>query len=394
MPGTWIDAYTLTCAAGVGLPAVRDAIASRRTGLRQRPWPPASVDTWLGPVAAVDATHWPDSLAAWDSRNNRLAWLGLQQDGFQARVTGRIALLGPTRVGLIVGTSTSSIGRTEEAYRALTPDGRFAEQFVQPSVHDPHSTGAFLARLLGIGGPVMTISTACSSSAKVFASADRWLRCGIVDAVLVAGVDSLCLSTIHGFESLQLVSRGLCRPFDEHRDGLNIGEAAAFALVTREPLGTPRAHLLGYGESCDAYHMSSPHPEGLGARLAMEQALRSAAIPAAEIGYVNLHGTGTRINDAVESLAIAAVLPPGIPASSTKGWTGHTLGAAGLVEAVLAMETFATGLLPGNLNLKRAAADIAYPINAANVQARVDYVLSNSFGFGGNNCALIFGRAQ
>lgn len=392
MPGSWIAASTLSCAAGLGLPSVRRAIAERQTGLRHRPWPAAAVDTWLGPVPADLEGPWPDSLAPWDSRNNRLAWLGLQQDGFRGQVTAAIASYGAARVGLIAGTSTSSIGRTEEAYRLLTANGRFELPFIQPEVHNPHSTGAFLARVLGIQGPVMTISTACSSSAKVFASADRWLRCGVADAVLVAGVDSLCGSTVYGFESLQLASRGLCRPFDERRDGLNIGEAAALALVTRERAGTPVARLLGYGESCDAHHMSSPHPEGLGARLAMEQALRSSGISASEIGYVNLHGTGTRTNDAIESLALAAVLPPGIPASSTKGWTGHTLGAAGLVEAVLAMDVFATGLLPGNLNLQQVGSDIAYPVIDDNLEARVDFVMSNSFGFGGSNCVLLFGR--
>ena len=394
MGAAWIASYTVSCAAGIGLAAVRASIAQRTTGLRPRSWAAAGVDTWLGPVPADLSAGWPGSMSAWDSRNNRLAWLGLHQDGFRGDVTTAIGTFGPGRVGLIVGTSTSSIGRTEEAYASMTPDGRFESVYLQPAIHNPHSTGAFLAHVLGIGGPAMTISTACSSSAKALASADRWLRCGIVDVVVVAGVDSLCRSTIYGFESLQLVSRGLCRPFDEHRDGLNIGEAAALALLTREPLGTPRARLLGYGESCDAYHMSSPHPEGIGARLAMEQALHRAGIDPGDVGYVNLHGTGTRGNDSIESLALAAILPPGIPASSTKGWTGHTLGAAGLLEAVLAMEALTTGLLPGNLNLEKRGGDIAYPVIDDNLEARVDVVLSNSFGFGGNNCSLVFGRVD
>jgi 3-oxoacyl-[acyl-carrier-protein] synthase-1 len=398
MGASWITGYTISCAAGVGLAAVRAAIAQRATGLRHKPWPGADVDTWLGPVPADLEAGWPDALSPWDSRNNRLAWLGLQQDGFGELAATAIGAMGGERIGLIVGTSTSSVGRTEEAYAALTPDGRFEPRFLQPAVHNPHSTGAFLADVLGIRGPVITISTACSSSAKALASADRWLRCGVVDAVVVAGIDSLCRSTIYGFESLQLASRDLCRPFDEHRSGLNIGEAAAFALLAREPRGepsgSPRARLLGYGEGCDAYHMSSPHPEGLGARLAMEQALHRAGVSPAEVGYVNLHGTGTRSNDAIESIALAAVLPPGIPASSTKGWTGHTLGAAGLLEAVLAMDALSTGLLPGNLNLERIGSDIAYPVIDSNREARVDVVLSNSFGFGGNNCVLVFGRAD
>jgi 3-oxoacyl-[acyl-carrier-protein] synthase-1 len=389
----WVNAYTLSCAAGMGLRAIRSAIVRRQTGLRPNPWPAAKLDAWLGAVPVDLESEWPDALACWDSRNNRLAWAGLQQDGFLEHVAATLAVFGPARVGLVLGTSTSSIGRTEEAYTALTPGGRFTPRYVQPVVHNPHSTGAFLADTLGIGGPVLTISTACSSSAKVFASADRWLAVGIVDAVLVGGVDSLCRSTLYGFESLQLISRSLCRPFDERRDGLNIGEAAAFALVSREPLGTPQARLLGYGESCDAYHMSTPHPEGLGARIAMEAALRRAGIGAGDIGYINLHGTGTRTNDTIESRALAAVLPTGIPASSTKGLTGHTLGAAGAVEAILAMDVLVTDLLPGSFNLETVGGDITYPIRRDNLKARVDVVLSNSFGFGGNNCVLAFGRA-
>lgn len=392
MEHAWVRAVTLSCAAGVGLAEVRQAIAERRTGLAPRAWPEVG-DAWLGRVSKIDGMVWPEPLSAWDSRNDRLAWLGVHQDGMSAHVEAALADFGAARVGLILGTSTSCIGRTEEAYRSLEPDGAFAPQFVQP-VHHPHATAAFLAHALGIGGPVLTVSTACSSSAKGFASARRWLECGVVDAVLVGGVDSLCRSTVYGFESLQLVSRGICRPFDHHRDGLNIGEAAAFALLTRARPSVAAARLLGCGESCDAHHMSSPHPEGLGARVAMEQALAEARISAADLDYVNLHGTGTRANDAVESLAIAEILPPEVAASSTKGWTGHTLGAAGLVEAVLAIDVLHTGLMPGNLNLEELGGDIAFDVLRENRSADARHVLTNSFGFGGNNCSLLFGRAE
>lgn len=392
MPRSCINAYTMTCAAGTGLAAVRESIANCQTGLRYRPWEPASVDTWLGIVDGVDKSQWSDTFNAWDSRNNRLAWLGIQQDGFLSQVTNVISNLGPARVGIIVGTSTASIGRTEEAYAALTPDGRFSERFIQPGLHNPHSTSAFLADVLGIGGPVMTMSTACSSSAKVLASAHRWLQVGIVDAVIVGGVDSLCRSTIYGFESLQLLSRGLCRPFDASRDGLNIGEAAAFALVSRDSCADSGVGLLGYGESCDAHHMSSPHPEGLGARLAMEKALVRSGMVSADIDYVNVHGTGTRNNDVIEAMALARVLGRDVHASSTKGWTGHTLGAAGLLEALIAADTLGTGLLPGNLNLETLGDDIVFPIVRDNRKSCVNVVMSASFGFGGSNCVLILGR--
>ena len=397
MPGSRVETYTLTCAAGVGVQAVRASIAAGRSGLRPQRWPAAPLEGWLGAVPLdLEQLAWPTGLARWDSRNNRLAWLGLQQDGFEARARAAIARHGADRVGLLVGTSTSSIGRTEQAYRALLPDGRFAPAFVQPAVHNPHSTGTFLAQLLGLTGPVMSISTACSSSAKVFASAERWLDAGLVDAVIVAGVDSLCGSTLGGFDSLQLVSRSLCRPFDAARDGLNIGEAAAFALLgpAQASASASAACLAGYGETCDAYHMSSPHPEGLGARLAIERALQRAGLQPRDIGYVNLHGTGTRANDAVESLAVRAALPEDVAASSTKGLTGHTLGAAGMVEAVLAMDALATEVLPANFNLQQRGADIACPVLTENVRRRVDFVLSNSFGFGGSNCVLVFGRVD
>ena len=394
MPGSRVDTYTVSCAAGIGLAAVRASIAAGRTGLRPQPWPQAPAALWLGAVPVdPDLLDWPAGLADWDSRNNRLAWLGLRQDGFEERARAAVSRYGADRVGLVVGTSTSSIGRTEQAYRELLPDGRFAPAFVQPAVHNPHSTGAFLAWLLGILGPVMSVSTACSSSAKAFASAERWLDAGLVDAVIIAGVDSLCGSTISGFDSLQLLSRSLCRPFDAARDGLNIGEAAAFALLRPATSGATAVCLAGYGETCDAYHMSSPHPEGLGARLAIERALQRAGLQPRDVGYVNLHGTGTRINDAVESLALQAALAQGVPASSTKGLTGHTLGAAGMVEAVLAMDVLLTDVLPANLNLAQRGADIPCPVLVENLSRRVDFVLSNSFGFGGNNCALVFGRA-
>jgi 3-oxoacyl-[acyl-carrier-protein] synthase-1 len=390
----WFGACTLSCAAGMGLDEVARAIAGRRTGLRADGWHGGGprLDTWTGPVPADLDDGWDPALAAWDSRNNRLAWAALGRDGFRSAVARAHGRHGAGRVALVLGTSTSSIGRTEEAYRALSPAGELAPPFVQPGVHNPHSTAAFLAHVLGVRGPVMTVSTACSSSAKVLASATRWLHGGLADAVVVGGVDSLCLSTLHGFHALQLLSPGWCRPFDEARDGLNIGEAAALAIVTRDPPDDPRGRLLGCGESCDAHHMSSPHPEGLGAQLAMQAALRSAGLAATEVGYVNLHGTGTRVNDAVESRAVAAVLPPGVPVSSTKAWTGHTLGAAGFVEAVLTLEALRTGLLPGTLNLSAPGADIAYPVMTENRATRVDVALSNSFGFGGSNCVLALGR--
>jgi 3-oxoacyl-[acyl-carrier-protein] synthase-1 len=240
----------------------------------------------------------------------------------------------------------------------------------------------------------MTISTACSSSAKVFAAAARQIELGLIDAAIVGGVDTLCLTTLYGFASLQLTSPSPCRPYDATRDGISIGEGAAFALLERAADPAPGSVLLlGAGESSDAYHMSSPHPEGLGARLAMDAALQSAGLAPADIDYINLHGTATPANDAAEGKAVAALFGSRVPCASTKGATGHTLGAAGAIEAVICALALTDSLLPGSPGT--TAPDPSIPVNylLASRDAPVRRVLSNSFGFGGSNCSLIFGVA-
>jgi 3-oxoacyl-[acyl-carrier-protein] synthase-1 len=398
-----IACHTATSAAGTGLTELRHSIQDRASGLRRNNFDGCGLDTWLGRVDALETLELPDSLTHLDSRNNRLAWMGLQQDDFMSRLVAVRDTLGAHRIGVIVGTSTSSIGRTEEAYRQLDEDDMFLPEFVQPPVHNMHSPGLFLSAATGIKGPSLTLSTACSSSAKVFATAHRWIRLGLIDAALVGGVDSLCLNTLYGFNSLQLVSANPCRPFDRRRDGINLGEAAAFALVTRAERGDEAdIRLLGFGESSDAYHMSHPHPEGKGAILAMRQALKSAGLGADEIDYVNLHGTGTQANDGIEALALAAVFDGsgqvgrgGRPfASSTKGWTGHTLGAAGMMEAVITFEAMKLELAPGTLNCEEEDEDLHYPVLRDNQPHRIRTALSNSFGFGGSNATLVFGVAD
>jgi 3-oxoacyl-[acyl-carrier-protein] synthase-1 len=384
-----INAYTLTCAAGSGIAAIRKSIAESTTGLDSAAWEGCDFPTWLGRVSALD--HSSALAQRWDSRNNRLAKLGLENDDFIGQVEEAMKRFGSDRCGIIIGTSTSSIGRTEEGYRSLDTGNRFPPEYVQPEVHNPHSTAAFIADLLGIDGPTMTVSTACSSSARVFGCAARWLTTGIVDAVLVGGVDSLCLSVIYGFHSLQLVSSEPCRPFDQNRDGISLGEAAGFALVSREPISELPVSLLGYGESLDAYHMSSAHPEGLGARIAMQAAVDRSGLSFGEINYLNLHGTGTRVNDSVEGKICAELFDDTTFISGTKGWTGHTLGAAGISEAVISIDALQTGLVPGTLNLRERDRSIQLPILTENVEADIQNVMSNSFGFGGNNCSVVFG---
>ena len=389
-----ISAYTLTCALGTGMTAVRDSIAAKRGGLNNRPWPDSNVTTWLGRVSELDTSPAPLP-TAYDSRNNRLARLALQQDDFQLKVSEAIERYGAHRCAVMLGTSTSSIGRTESSYRRLEHDDHFNPDDRYASLHNPHSTGAFVAAQLGIKGPAVTISTACSSSARAFASAARWLECGLADAVVVGGVDTLCLSVICGFNSLQLTSTEPCRPFDKNRAGLSLGEAGGFALVTRERLTRDdnAVALLGYGESLDAHHMSSAHPEGLGAKLAMQAAVQRANIAWNDIHYLNLHGTGTRSNDAIEGLACHTLLPETALCSSTKSWTGHTLGAAGITEAVISMDALLTGLVPGTLHTQDPDPDTMLNILMENRAISPQVVMSNSFGFGGNNCCLVFGKA-
>jgi 3-oxoacyl-[acyl-carrier-protein] synthase-1 len=376
---------------------MRTALDKVSSGLKPCAFETVELNTWIGEVAGVDDVRLPVPLAQHDCRNNRLAQLGLEADGFADAVRAAIARLGKRRIGVILGTSTAGILTTELAYRRRdTQTGALPPDFSYGTTHNTYSVAGFARDYFGLEGPAVVVSTACSSSAKVFAAASRMIACGLIDAALVGGVDSLCLTTLYGFSSLELTSPQPCRPYDAERNGLSIGEGAAFALVERAPssLGADAVLLLGAGESSDAYHMSSPHPEGLGARLAMSRALAAAGLQPADIDYINLHGTATPTNDAAEGKAVAALFGDRVPCSSTKGATGHTLGAAGAVEAVICALALRHGLMPGSANTRHP--DPALPLDylVANRTGPVKRVLSNSFGFGGTNCSLIFGCAQ
>ncbi|MBO9717446.1 MAG: beta-ketoacyl-[acyl-carrier-protein] synthase family protein [Pseudoxanthomonas sp.] len=388
-----VTAHTATTALGAGLDAQREAVRRGRSGLRRNDFGAAPrLDCWIGRVDGLEQAPLPATLADWESRNHRLAWRALHQDGFLDAATAAVARHGATRVAVLMGTSTSSIGETEAAY-VQQQDGRFPEALARLLVHTPHALGDFVALATGARGPCMTVATACSSSAKVFALAARMLHAGIADAAIVGGVDTLCGSVLYGFNSLQLVSPDPCRPFDARRNGLSLGEAGGFALLEREPTTAARAWLRGHGESSDAHHMSAPHPQGLGARRAMADALARAGLDPAAIGYLNLHGTATPANDTVEAQAVAALFPDTLHASSTKGWTGHTLGAAGIVESVFALLALEDGLLPGTLNSDEPDPACGPQLRFATAQRTIDYAMNNAFGFGGNNCSLVFGRA-
>jgi 3-oxoacyl-[acyl-carrier-protein] synthase I len=392
----WLSHYTATSSLGRGLRQTLAALRQRRSGLVPCAFDTVDLATFIGEVPGVDAMRLPLQLADFDCRNNRLALMGLMQDGFADAVAAAIQKYGSQRVGVLIGTSTSGILETELAYRRCDPaSGALPDDFIYGTTHNTFSVADFTRHYLGLTGPAVVVSSACSSSAKVFASARRMMAAGLIDAAVVGGVDSLCLTTLYGFNSLGLISTQACRPFDTTRDGISIGEAAAFALLERVPdhLDENAVLLLGVGESSDAYHMSSPHPEGLGARMAMQNALTMANLDAADIDYINLHGTATQSNDAAEAKAVSSLFNANIPCSSTKGATGHTLGAAGGLGAVICALALQHGLLPGGLNTRLL--DLALPLNylLQNREQPVNRVLSNSFGFGGTNCSLIFGRA-
>lgn len=389
--------FTATSCIGQGLHQTTAALRAKYSGLKQCAFETVNLDTFIGEVNGVDDVVIPQHLAKFDCRNNRLAQLTLEQDGFSGTVNAAIEKYGRDRVGVFIGTSTSGILQTEQAYRRLDPNSGFLpDDFHYSSTHNTFSVADFTRRYFRLTGPAVAVSSACSSSAKVFCSAQRMMKVGLIDAAIVGGVDSLCLTTLYGFQSLELTASKACRPYDVDRNGISIGEAGAFALLERAPdnLNSNDILLLGGGESSDAYHMSSPHPEGLGAKMAMQAALDAANLHPEDIGYVNLHGTATQSNDAAEGLAVASVFGTKVPCSSTKGATGHALGAAGALEAVICALSLQNGLLPAGLNTKQLDPNIRIDYLLDNHSQAVSYTISNSFGFGGTNCSLIFGKAN
>src|SRR5688572_25878086 len=289
-----LSSYTMTTCLGRGLEPARAALASGASGLAPCRFETVTLDTFVGEIAGLDEQPLPPELARFDCRNNRAAELGLAHDGFLDAVARAARRVGPERVGVFMGTSTAGILQTELAYRRRGPQGELPADFEYRTTHSTSSIAEYVRARLGLAGPCAAISTACSSSAKAFASAARLIEAGVIDAAVVGGVDTFCLTTLYGFGSLQLCSNEPCRPWDAARWGISIGEGGAFLLLERADARSEGAmHLLGAGESCDAHHMSAPHPEGLGARLAMQSALDSAGLEPGAIDYVNLHGTGT-----------------------------------------------------------------------------------------------------
>ncbi|MDB5776033.1 MAG: 3-oxoacyl-ACP synthase [Herbaspirillum sp.] len=391
----YLNRLGMLCAIGADHDAIAAAMFAGRSGLSldSRHLPELALP--LGSIAQPDsALPTADHLPLRErSRNSRLALAALAQ--IRPAVDAAIAHYGPDRVGVVIGASTSGIAEAEAAMRRYRADGRLPPDF-HYGQQELGSPAAALALTLGIGGPAYTHSSACASSAKAMASAARLLNMGLCDAIVTGGVDTLSAFTIAGFHALESVSRTRCQPLSANRNGINIGEGAALFLMSRDEATVA---LRGWGESSDAHHISAPDPSGHGATLAIRQALQRAGVEAAEIDYINLHGTATRQNDAMECAVVDALFGARVAVSSTKPLTGHALGAASAIEAGLCwlamQDRNPQGALPPHL--WDGAADPELPVlNIVTPGQRLGrplrLALSNSFAFGGANAALIFGR--
>jgi len=384
-----VSASTLVNALGVGKMHTVDAMFNSYSGLQKSKYPGMNFDTFLGLVNEVDSVKLESELIKFDCRNNKLAKLALDSDNFREEVEKAVSKYGKSRIGVFLGTSTSGIAETENSYIGREKVTGQLPNIDMLYTDNTSSVQRYVCRSLGLTGIGMVISTACSSSAKVFASAYRSIEAGFCDSAVVGGVDSLCLTTLYGFNSLQLISEDICQPWDKERKGINIGEAAGFVLLEKAS-DDDGVQLTGYGESSDAYHISSPHPDGKGGKMAMESALFSAGICASDIDYVNLHGTATPSNDHSESRGLQSVFGSKVVCSSTKGMTGHTLGAAGINEAIICTLALENSIIPANINLKNIDNQLPIQVVTKSIEKKLNHVMSNSFGFGGSNCSLIF----
>jgi 3-oxoacyl-[acyl-carrier-protein] synthase-1 len=389
-----LTAASVVSAMGHGTAVMLDALLAGRGGLRPNDFDDGGADCvtgepgWIGRVDGVEQHRLPARMIAFDCRNNRLADMALRADGFADRVADAVRRHGTGRIAVVLGTSTSGVLCSEEAYAARSADGALPVSFDYARTHDMFSLANYVRAALGLQGPAMVISTACASAAKAFIEAQHLISAGLCDAAVVGGADTLCRLTLRGFAALGLISPTPCRPCDMARTGISIGEAAGFALL--EP-GDGPVLLLGAGASSDGYHMSSPHPEGAGAITAMRGALSAANLPPAAVDYVSLHGTGTKANDAMEDAAVTAVFGPDMACASVKGWTGHTLGASGIVGAVLAKLAIGHGLMPGCLGVTSVDPGFRARVLTTTERRPVRNVVVNSFGFGGINCSLLLG---
>lgn len=390
----YLNQLGLVCALGSSPQAVAKQLFSGISPgmIETESWSPSRT-LCVGEITSTLPTidHHPQQIR---SRNNQALAAALAQ--IRPEVDLLIQRYGADRIGIVIGTSTSGISEGERAFLAAKDSGELPDDF-HYSQQEMGSGAIFLAQELGITGPAWAISTACSSSARALASAARLLRSGLVDAVITGGADTLCRFTIAGFSALESISAPRCNPLSANRCGINIGEAAVLFTMTKE--AGPVA-LLGWGESSDGHHMSAPDPEGKGARQAIEQALTRAGLATTDIDYINLHGTATPLNDSMESRVVHQLFGENVPVSSTKPLTGHTLGAAGALEAAMVWLTLhpdnAAGRLPPHLwdNMPDPELPPLHVVTPGEqLGRRPRYALSSSFAFGGNNAVLVLGAA-
>jgi len=396
MTAVYISSYTAVTGCGLGNESLLNALLEQQSCLKAAQLIQPDFIMYTGEIS-VPLPVIQDSLKAFDTRNARIALAALNCEGeaFRKAVALAVQRYGASRVGVIIGTSTSGIYETELSYQQHHISGSTADTFDLQHQHAWVATADFLKHELQLTGPSYGISTACSSSGKAIAAGQRMIAADICDAVVVGGVDSMCHLTVHGFDSLELTSEQPCKPLDQHRNGISLGEAAGLLLSDKSCSDVSALCLLGCGESSDAHHMTAPHPEGEGAKKAMQLALEQASLRAHDMSYINLHATGTRMNDRSEMRAMASLFGNQVACSATKGITGHTLGASGSIEAIISLMALEHQFLPGTCGLDEV--DEAFTtciIKEPLRHQKVSYVMSNNFGFGGNNVSLIFSKRE
>ena len=387
-----ITAYSALSAAGMGNNALYQSLADNQSQLAPLSLFNIPFSAYVGEIKQplLDIR---ESLAEYNCRNARVALTALNdaEGGMREAVETAKQKYGTHRIGVIIGTSTSGLYETEAAYGVLLETGKMPDDFHFVTEHAYQATARFVQLELGLTGICFAISTACSSGAKAIAAGQRLINSGLCDAVVVGGVDTLCRLTLRGFRSLELVADKPCTPMDKNRHGISIGEAAGLLLLEKCHADNASAmKVLAVGESSDAHHMSTPHPEGKGAALAMRHALQLAGLNTQDIDYLNLHATATKINDSVEARAVFSVFSDTVPCSGTKGITGHTLGAAGALESIIALLALKHQLMPGTQGLQSVDDDCrCQVIHTPGRTQNMQIAMSNSFGFGGNNASVI-----
>jgi 3-oxoacyl-[acyl-carrier-protein] synthase-1 len=378
-----ITGYSICSSLGPDRASTLEHLRKAEAGLRQVPFEVA-FPTVVGDLP-FELPDLPPELTSWTNRPTRISQHLVQHlEGPLAKMRSRWK---PERIGIVLGTSTSGADMTERAYKHWVEHGSLPETY---DFRKQHTFGAMvdvLSRLTGAKGPAWVVSTTCTSSAKPFGSARRLIETDVLDAVIVGGIDTLCTMTLTGFHALGALSAKPSKPFSAQRDGINIGEGGALLIVERSGDGV--ALLEGVGESSDAYHISAPHPEGLGATLAMQRALEAAGVQPADVDHINAHGTGTPLNDSAEAKGIANVFGSDVPVVSTKSYTGHTLGGAGAIEAVMSILVLEEGYIAPSLRVDPIDPKIEINILTQPLTGTYRRVLSNSFAFGGNNCSVV-----